>query len=387
MSNQNVPTISQEAVLLNNKELQQQYIAQVGQANGTLVVKGHSFTEVEEGKSVNYEQLLQSYMTIGFQATHFARAVETVNQMLHFRADPLQKQPNGEEEDEDIRKYKEAHTNPYVDRSKCTIFLGYTSNMISCGVRETIKFLVKHKLVNCIVTTCGGIEEDFMKCLHDTYVGDFELKGMEMRKHGVNRIGNLLVPNENYVTFEQFLLPILDQMLQEQVTQGVSWTPSKIIQRLGKEINHEDSVYYWCYKNNIPVFCPGLTDGSIGDMMYFHSYKQDTKLIVDILQDLRKLNDIAVESTKTGMLILGGGIVKHHICNANLMRNGADFTVYINTGHEFDGSDSGARPDEAVSWGKIKGDSKPVKICADATLIFPLLVAQTFAKYVQEQKK
>jgi deoxyhypusine synthase len=54
------------------------------------------------------------------------------------------------------------------------------------------------------------------------------------------------------------------------------------------------------------------------------------------------------------MIILGGGIVKHHICNANLMRDGGDYAVYINTGQEFDGSDTGARPDEAVSWGKIK---------------------------------
>ena len=46
--------------------------------------------------------------------------------------------------------------------------------------------------------------------------------------------------------------------------------------------------------------------------------------------------------------------VKHHICNANLMRNGADYAVYINTASEFDGSDSGASCDEAVSWGKIK---------------------------------
>lgn len=44
------------------------------------------------------------------------------------------------------------------------------------------------------------------------------------------------------------------------------------------------------------------------------------------------------------------------------MRNGADFAVYINTAQEFDGSDAGARPDEAVSWGKIKMDSRPVKV-------------------------
>jgi len=80
------------------------------------------------------------------------------------------------------------------------------------------------------------------------------------------------------------------------------------------------------------------------------------------------------------MIILGGGIVKHHICNANLMRNGANFSVYINTGQEFDGSDSGARPDEAISWGKIRMDATPVKVYSDATLVFPLIVAETFAK-------
>lgn len=41
-----------------------------------------------------------------------------------------------------------------------------------------------------------------------------------------------------------------------------------------------------------------------------------------------------------GMLIFGGGLVKHHICNANLMRNGAHYSVFVNTGQDFDGSDA-----------------------------------------------
>lgn len=45
-----------------------------------------------------------------------------------------------------------------------------------------------------------------------------------------------------------------------------------------------------------------------------------------------------------------------------LQRCGADFAVYVNTGQEADGSDSGARPDEAVTWGKIKTEAKPVKV-------------------------
>merc|ERR1712048_829806 len=102
-------------------------------------------------------------------------------------------------------------------------------------------------------------------------------------------------------------------------------------------------------------------------------------LVVDLVGDIRAVNDQAINSRQTGVIVLGGGLVKHHCMNANLMRNGADFCVYVNTAQEFDGSDSGARPDEAISWGKIRCDAKPVKIYAEATLVFPLLVAKTFA--------
>lgn len=99
-----------------------------------------------------------------------------------------------------------------------------------------------------MVTTAGGIEEDFIKCLGSTYLGEFDLDGAGLRKKGMNRIGNLVVPNDNYCKFEDWLTPILDQMLKEQKEDGVIWSPSSIIRRLGKEINHEDSVYYWAYK-------------------------------------------------------------------------------------------------------------------------------------------
>jgi deoxyhypusine synthase len=52
--------------------------------------------------------------------------------------------------------------------------------------------------------------------------------------------------------------------------------------------------------------------------------------IIDILDDLRRINRLAMFSINTGMIILGGGVIKHHICNANLMRNGADFRFVRN---------------------------------------------------------
>lgn len=87
------------------------------------------------------------------------------------------------------------------------------------------------------------------------------------------------------------------------------------------------------------------------------------------------------------MIVLGGGLVKHHIANACLMRNGAESAVYVNTAQEFDGSDAGARPDEAVSWGKIKVGGDSVKVYAEATIVFPLIVAATFAKAGQKKSR
>jgi deoxyhypusine synthase len=240
--------------------------------------------------------------------------------------------------------------------------------MISSGLRGVFRYLVEHKHVSAIVTTAGGIEEDFIKCLGDTYMSSFSAAGAELRAKGLNRIGNLVVPNSNYCAFEDWVVPILDRMLEEQeASRGtddeIHWTPSKVIHRLGKEINDERSVYYWAYKNNIPVFCPALTDGSLGDMLYFHTFKSSPQqLRIDIVEDIRKINTIAVRAKRAGMIILGGGVIKHHIANACLMRNGAESAVYINTAQEFDGSDAGARPDEAVSWGKIKIGADAVKV-------------------------
>ena len=174
-------------------------------------------------------------------------------------------------------------------------------------------------------------------------------------------------------------MPILDKMLEEQQQSGVVWSPSKIISRLGKEINNEDSIYYWAYKNDIPVLSPALTDGSLGDMFFFHSFRQPG-LVIDILGDLRLINQLSMHSVNTGMIILGGGLIKHHICNANLMRNGANYSVFINTAAEYDGSDAGARPDEAVSWGKIATDCRPVKVYAECSLVLPILIGETFVR-------
>ncbi|CAJ0931977.1 unnamed protein product, partial [Mesorhabditis belari] len=337
-----------------------------------LPIRGYDFNN-----GVDFDALMKSYLTTGFQASHLGQAIEQINAMLKLRDEPFD--------------LGDAEPNfPYPSERKkkgCTIFLGYTSNLVSSGLREILRFVVQHDLIDCIVTSAGGIEEDLIKCLKDSYLGAFKMDGKELRSKGMNRAGNVLIPNDNYCAFEDWLNPILDKCLDEQEKNDVNWTPSKLIHRLGAEINNEDSILYWAAKHSIPVFCPALTDGSLGDMLYFHSVRSAPGLRLDIVEDVRHINTLSVKSIKTGVMILGGGVVKHHINNANLMRNGSDFTVYINTGQEFDGSDSGASPDEAVSWGKIKPLASAIKVFAEATIVFPLIVAQTFARVVDERKK
>ena len=146
---------------------------------------------------------------------------------------------------------------------KATIFFSYTSNMISSGNREVIRFLCQHKMVDLIVTTGGGIEEDFLKCAAPHYMGDFALKGATLRKQGLNRIGNLIVPNKNYCLFEDWFSPLLDAMQDEQEAAAKTdepfyWSPSSMIHRMGQHVDNKESICYWAWKNDIPVFCPSL---------------------------------------------------------------------------------------------------------------------------------
>jgi len=134
-------------------------------------VKGYDF---QKGK-VNFEELLLSYKTMGFQATNFGLAIDEINKMIKWRLsdEPILTDEADEFKDPEVRK-----------KTRCTIFLGFTSNMISCGAREIIRYLAQNKMIDCIVTTAGGIEEDFMKCQKPHYVGDFALAGPILRRQG-----------------------------------------------------------------------------------------------------------------------------------------------------------------------------------------------------------
>ncbi len=330
---------------LNPKDKHVQYaVKECVTLKGHPEIKGYDFE-----KEFNFRDFLKSYSLMGFQATHLAQGIEIVKAMR---------------------------------REKAKIFLSFTSNQVSSGNREIIKYLVKHKKVNVLVTSAGGVEEDIIKCLKPFVMGTFEAPGRTLFESGVNRTGNIFVPNDRFAAFDDFIQKFFELIYKKQKEEGVIFCPKDLIRELGIKINDENSILYWAAKNDIPVFCPGLIDGSLGDLIYF--FKQShPDFLIDVSKEMKDIVNLVLNSEKTGAIILGGGISKHFTLNANIFKEGLDYAVYINTAQEYDGSDSGARVEEAITWGKVKVNAPSVKIHADATIAFPLLVAGAFVENEQ----
>lgn len=249
-------------------------------------------------------------------------------------------------------------------------FLSFPACIIATGTRGIIREMLKRKWFSLVVTTCGTLDHDLARCYRDYYQGDFFMDDSQLHKKGISRIGNILVPNESYgeiieEKMIQFLNEIYSEGKRELATYELCW-------EIGKRLN-ENSLLYWCWKNGIPVIVPGITDGAVGYQLW--QFSQDHDLKVNVLKDEKLLSDTVWSAKKSGALIVGGGISKHHVLWWNLFKRGLDYAVYVTTAVEYDGSLSGARPREAVSWGKIREKAKMTTIEADATVVLPLIFA------------
>ena len=258
-----------------------------------------------------------------------------------------------------------------VRDKNCVKFLSFTGNLVATGTRGVFKELVKRKLVDVIITACGSLDHDIARCWKNYYKGSFYMNDTELRNKGINRLGNVLVPNESYGTIiEKKMQTLLQSLWNEGIKEA---STSQLCREIGLRICNETSILYWAAKNNIPVYVPGITDGAVGYQLWLFSQDHDFK--INLLKDSQELNDIVFTAKKTGALIVGGGISKHHTIWWNQFKDGLDYAVYVSTAVEWDGSLSGARPREAVSWGKISPKADRIMIEGDASLILPIMVS------------
>ncbi|AAR39248.1 NEQ402 [Nanoarchaeum equitans Kin4-M] len=298
--------------------------------------------DLNVNKNTTIEELIKQFSSIGgFQAQELYRGYEILKEMF------------------DNAEYK---------------ILSFPADIIATGIRGIIKELIKRKMFDLVITTCGTLDHDLARLEKDYYLGYFEADDIELREKNIFRLGNIFIPEENYgLAIENILkkaLPYIYNKKKELSTYEFVWLLGEYLENHPKK---EESIIYWAYKNRIPIIIPGITDGAVGtQILLFRQEHRDFN--VNVWLDEEFLLNQFFGDKNIGALMLGGGISKHHTIWWAQFSNGLKYAVYVTSAVELDGSLSGARTREAISWGKIDKKAKHVTIWGDVTIILPLLV-------------
>ncbi len=264
----------------------------------------------------------------------------------------------------------------------CVKFLSFPAAPTATGMRGVLIDMVKAGLVDVIITASGTLDHDIARTLADYHHGSFQMDDAQLWKAGYHRLGNVLVPLDNYGPLIEKRMQALLSGLYESDTKSV--TTEELCSAIGRSLDSKDSLLYWAQKMKIPVFVPGIMDGAVGSQIWlFAESHRDFK--VDVIGDERRLSDIVNEAKETGALVIGGGISKHHLLWWNQFRGGLDYACYITTAQEYDGSLSGAQVREAVSWGKVKANAAQVTLYAEATTVLPFIVSYALTKLSRKE--
>jgi deoxyhypusine synthase len=282
-------------------------------------------------------ELVENFSQVGFQSVELAKAKEVVVKMK---------------------------------KDNAKIFLTFTSNMVTSGLRGFFAQLIELGIPNFLVTTAGAIEEDIMKSIGEDFkIGSFDSDDVELHEKGVNRVGNLMINTESYMVFEDWVTEALEKCYSKKK----KWSVSELLKEFGLMLSDENSILYQAAKKNVPIFCPAITDAGLGFHLYLFQQKHKD-FIVDVVEDFGNILTSVGFDDKKGVICLGGSISKHHAILATLLNGGAEYAVYMTTANKTSGSMSGATTSEAKSWGKVKDESDIATVIGDVTIMFPLVM-------------
>jgi deoxyhypusine synthase len=254
-----------------------------------------------------------------------------------------------------------------LDDPEMTTFLSFPADLMATGTRGVLVDLVRDGHVDAVITTCGTLDHDLARCFRPYYHGDWNLDDAALFRQGVIPVGNY------GPVVERAMQPMLERLW----TAGTrSLSTHDLVWAIGKElgpVRGRDSLCRAAFERQVPVFVPGITDGAVGSQLWLF-WQSHKGLAIDLFADEQRLCDLVFEAKRSGAIMLGGGISKHHTIWWNQFRGGLDAALYITTAVEWDGSLSGARTREAVSWGKVKANGRHQTVEGDATLLLPLMV-------------
>ncbi len=257
------------------------------------------------------------------------------------------------------------------DDPKYLVFLAIAGPMVPGGLRNIITQLVKTKRVHAIVTSGANVVHDVLEALGNHHVrGSLHADDRELAEQQLGRAGDVYVETAGFMKFEEQIRSILSKIPEDQRTEGIS--PSELINKIGEQVKDKDSFVHQAFLQKVPIFCPGILDSMLG--LHIALFSQLHPLKLNGLKDMEILYEQVHDAKRIGAIILGGGLPKHFTLGANILRGGLDSAIQITTAREEDGSLSGAKLQEGISWGKVKAEARFETVIGDATILFPLII-------------
>ena len=254
-----------------------------------------------------------------------------------------------------------------------TRFLSFPADLVATGTRGVLAGLVREGYVDAVITTCGTLDHDLARAFRPYYHGAWDLDDADLHRRHLYRLGNVVIPEANYGRIVERKMRAILARLWAGGTRALS--SAALARAIGAAIprSARSSILRAAYDRNVPVFVPGITDGAVGSQLWLF-WQDHRSLHLDLFADEQALSDLVFEAKRSGAILLGGGISKHHTIWWNQFRGGLDAALYITTAVEWDGSLSGARTREAVSWGKVKPTARHTTVEGDVTVLLPLMV-------------
>jgi deoxyhypusine synthase len=259
------------------------------------------------------------------------------------------------------------------EEKECKVFLGVAGAMVPAGMKQIIIDMLDN--INAFVTTGANLTHDLIEALgHSHYKGDELMSDEELNKKGLDRIYNVLMPNNVYEKLEDFFEKNFEEIQKTQNIREFLW---KLGELISKENPNANSILKKCYDKKIPLFCPGISDSGIGLMVWGRSAKnpEKNKTNIDVFSDMNEIIDLAWTSKKNGVIYIGGGLPKNFVQQSLQFSKGADYGIQITTDRPESGGSSGAPLREGISWGKMNSKADFIDVSCDATIALPLIYA------------
>jgi deoxyhypusine synthase len=260
------------------------------------------------------------------------------------------------------------------------IMMGMSGAMVPAGLRRTVVYLIKNRLIDCLVSTGANFFHD----IHET-LGRYHFQcspGIDdvlLQKNLIDRMYDVLADEEEFREADEMI-----GNFAATLDQSRPYTTREFLNLLGKELAEtakEDGILTAAYKSNIPLYCPAVGDSSIGIGIAENRHLGRNAFTFDVVGDVLETARLAADSPATAVVYFGGGTPKNFVnqteVTATFIRNshsGHKYALQIITDPPNWGGLSGCTFAESQSWGKIAHDASMVDVLCDSTIAMPLLV-------------